>query len=563
MPTIAQGADGRSLTGPAGRTTVPAVFQATAARVPERMALRTPGDGVTCTWSGYADAVRRTAEALAGLGVLRGDRIAILSRNRPELAVLDAAASHIGAATVALYVASPPATIGHILRDCEPCVLVVESGLDERLRDVDHAVAQTVPLDAESGVTPGFASVDAPAGFSFEAAWQSVREDDLLHVLYTSGTTGRPKGAEWEHAAAIRGGRRFDLLQPEPDEIRDLSFLPFAHALERGGGHLRSLLRGACRTFCSEPTQLGPALRDVHPTYLAGPPRIWQLLKAAIEATVDDAVRAALDAGIRRIRAEDPAPLEDRQQRTLAALRARVGLDHVTRALTAAAPCPLAIQEFFLGLGVPLGEFYGMTELYAAAMTRPGWSEIGTCGSAVPGYELRLADDGEIEVRTDSRARLYRNQPDATKAAFGSDGWLRTGDIGQLDRAGRLRIVDRKKELLIPADGHNVAPAPIEAQLQGDCPVIGHVCLVGDGRSHLAALVVLDPPGRVVDAAARAAITAAFARLNARLDPRERVLSHTILPAPWTAGRELTETLKLRRRRIAELYATTIEAMYD
>jgi long-subunit acyl-CoA synthetase (AMP-forming) len=197
--------------------------------VPDRVALRTAGDGVCLTWSGYARAVERAAGALAGLGVGSGDRVALLSRNRPELAVADVGAIHLGAATVICYVASPAGTIEQVLRDCDPRVLLVERALEHKLEGVDHEVPQVVLEDLQA--------LPAPARFSFEEAWRSVSPDDPAAILYTSGTTGRLKGVEWRHREAVASWRRFDLLQPEPDGIHDVSVGPFAHLGERGGGH--------------------------------------------------------------------------------------------------------------------------------------------------------------------------------------------------------------------------------------------------------------------------------------------------------------------------------------
>jgi long-subunit acyl-CoA synthetase (AMP-forming) len=181
----------------------------------------------------------------------------------------------------------------------------------------------------------------------------------------------------------------------------------------------------------------------------------------------------------------------------------------------------------------------------------------------VPGYEIRLAADGEVLVRTDSAAVGYRNQPEQTVAAtFAADGWIRTGDVGTLDNDGRLRIIDRKKELLIPDDGHNIAPAQIESELKCACPTIGHICVVGDSRPHLAALIVLEPPELANHEQARATVAEAIAQVNAARDPRERIESHTILPDPWLPGDELTETLKLRRHRILDKHSDTVSRLY-
>jgi long-subunit acyl-CoA synthetase (AMP-forming) len=539
-----------------GLQTYPAIFQATARRVPDRLALRTTGDRARFTWSAYAGAVERAAGALAGLGVERGDRVALLSRNRPELAIADVAAMHLGAATVAFYTASPATTIEQVLRDCTPRALVVEQDLLPRLEGVAHRVPQVVVLESLD-------ELSTPPRFSFEHTWRSVRPDDLIAILYTSGTTGLLKGAEWRHREAIVAFRRFDLLQSEPDGISDISVGPFAHGTERGCGHWRSLLRGSTRTFCPDPTQLGPTAIEARPTYLFGAPRLWQNLKLKLESTLDDRERAALDRGIARVRAGDTTGPSAHDEHVLATLRARAGLDRVNRAVTAAGPCPRAVLEHYHGLGVGLNAFLGLTETAAVTMTRPGIADLGTVGVPVPGYEIRLADDREILVKTDSAAIGYRNLAEETAATFGAGGWIRTGDIGTLDHDRRLLIIDRKKELLIPDHGHNIAPSQIESELKSACPAIAQVCVVGDGRPHLAALIVLEPPQLASDTSAQASVAQAIAQVNAPRDPRERIEAHAILPDPWLPGDELTETLKLRRQRIVQKHSRAVAQLYN
>jgi long-subunit acyl-CoA synthetase (AMP-forming) len=534
--------------------TYAAAFQATAAAVPDRLALRTARDEIRLTWAQYASAVERTAGALAGLGVGRRDRVALLSRNRPELAIADVAAMHLGAATVALYVASTPHALEYVLRDCRPRVLIVEEELRPRLARLSHGVP-VVSLDE-------LASLPAPPGFDFEGTWRSVEGEDDVAVLYTSGTTGQLKGVRWRHQQAIAAMRRFDLLQPDADVVRDISAGPFAHLTERGAGHWRSLLRGSTRTFCPDPAQLGPTLLEVRPTYLFGPPRLWQSLRERLNATLDESERAAVTRAIARVRQAGHGRSTTDDERVLARLVGRVGLDHLTRALTAAAPCPIAIFDYFHALGIELGEFWGMTETSAATMTRTGGADVGTVGVPVPGYEIRLAEDGEILVRSDAMAVAYHELPEQTAETFDADGWVHTGDIGTLDD-GRLRIIDRKKEMLIPDHGHNVAPAPIESELKCACPSIAHVCLIGDRRPHVAALIVLERPELAHDAHARLMVEQAISHINTGLEPRERIVSHAILSQPWSAGDELTETLKLRRRHIADKYADTINGLYS
>jgi long-chain acyl-CoA synthetase len=548
---------------PQSPATVVAAFQASVARTPDRVALRTVGDRVSLTWAQYAAAVERAAGALAGLGVRHGDRVAFLARNSPELAICEVAAMHLGAVSVVLYVASPTATIEHVLADSTPRVMLVERELRGRLEQVRHDVPHVIAIDGPGALE----GLPTPADFAFARSWQAVSPSDLLAICYTSGTTGLPKGVEWEHGPIIGTLDRFDLPHPEPDGARDICFAPFAHLGERAVGHWRSLMRGSTRTICTEPTELPAALLDTRPTFLWSSPRLWQTLKSALHATLDQDERDVLAHACARVQqlaaGGDPPALAATDERTLGVLRARIGLDRVTRAMTGAAPCPVSVQEHYHALGIPFAEFYGISELGVPTMGALGVSDLGTVGRPTPGYEVLLDADGEVLVRTDSRARGYRNRLQETAATFAADGLVHTGDIGILDEHGRLRIVDRKKELLIDEEGHNTAPAPIESALKSRCPLIGHVCLIGDGRPYLVALLVLEPVELASDPDAIAQVADAVRGLNTASDPRERIRRHTILATVWLPGEELTETLKLRRKRIREKYATHIDALYQ
>ena len=560
----------REITVPPVPDTLASAFQASVARVPDRVALRTPGGDVVLTWAQYGAAVERVAGALAGLGVRRGDRVALWSHNRPELAIAAVAAAHLGAAVVAPHVGAPAEAVAHLLRDSDPRVLAVEARLEHSLRAVEHAaVSRVVGLDRAVGRWPALSEVDGPAGFSFEARWRCVQADDLLGILYTSGTTGVPKGIEWANRNALLMADSLLGTRHPRDGVCEVSYLPFAHVFDRSQ-HWRASVRATTQTFCATPSQLPVTLLDARPTFLGGPPRIWQDLKAALEATLDETEQAVVDAGIARARAlmegGSPPELRPEQQRTLAGLRARLGLDRIIHALTAAAPCPQAVHEFMHGLGLPFAEFWGMSEIGVATMTDPGVRDIGTVGRPVPGYEVRIAagagQAGEVQVRARTVSRGYRNRPEESAAMFAADGWIRTGDLGRLDEQGRLHLTGRLKELIITSDGHNTAPDPIESALAGSCPLIAQVCLVGDGGPYLAALITLRDPECAADPAVDWAVAYAIAAVNESLDRREWIVRHAILPGRWRPGDELTETFKLRRQRIAAKYAAQIASLY-
>jgi long-subunit acyl-CoA synthetase (AMP-forming) len=393
-----------------------------------------------------------------------------------------------------------------------------------------------------------------------------VSPEDLVTLIYTSGTTGPPKGVELTHRnlctqIAVTAGR-LDL----PDGMRAISYLPMGHVAERLCTHYLPMVAGWDVTACPDPRAVVDLLPQVRPGFFFSPPRLWEKLRAAVIASLDDGARGTLDAALERVRAGD-GPQDGPLQR---AVRAKLGFDQVRVAVVGAAPCPAEVIEFWHALGVPLSELYGMSETTGVATVNPPDAiRIGTVGAPLLGVEVRLSEEGEVLMRGPVIMRGYRNLPERTAEAIDADGWLHSGDVGVFDERGYLRIVDRIKELIINAAGKNMSPANIEATLKTSGELIGQVCVIGDARPYNVALITLDPEARRAfaerhgDEAIAAEVGREVARGNARLARVEQIKRFAVLEDEWVpGGDELTPTMKLRRKPIAEKHAAAIERLY-
>jgi len=568
---------------PAGldASTVAEAFQLTAQAHPDRCALRTKGDELSMTWREYAEKVRGVAAGLAGLGLERGATMALILTNRPEFHWFDAAALHLGATPFSLYNTYTAEQIQYQVDDAEARIVVTERAFEDRVRqlqNVDHVIV-VEDDDVES---------HAPAGFDFEAAWRAVRPDDLLTLIYTSGTTGPPKGVQLTHANLIAGVNGFDEVIRFPDEGRVVSWLPMAHIAERACSHYLPMFVGFSTTCCPDPRQVVAYLPEVKPSWFFAVPRIWEKLKAAIEAGIEaeqdaakkQATEWALGVGLRRVRAEQAGEEISDELReehakadelVLSKIRARLGLGDVESVNVGAAPTPREVIEFFHAVGVPLAELWGMSETSGYGTCNPREKiKIGTVGPPSPGAEIKLAEDGEVLIRGPFVMPGYRNHPEMTREAIDEDGWLHTGDVGEFDDDGYLRLVDRKKELIISAGGKNMSPANIEAKVKAASPVIGQAVAIGDGRPYNVALITLDPDVAPAfeQQHGREALLEEVQRgvdaANEQLARVEQIKRFKLLPDEWQpAGDELTPTMKLKRKPIAEKYASEIEALYS
>jgi long-chain acyl-CoA synthetase len=573
MAVSAQQRSGR----PAGlaAATVAEAFQVTAEAHPDRTALRTKDDELSMSWREYADKVRATAAGLAGLGLERGGTMAIMLTNRPEFHWFDAAAMHLGATPFSLYNTYTAEQIQYQVDDAEARIVVTEQAFAERVRALT-GVEHVIVVDDESADP---VESHAPQSFDFEAAWRSVEATDLLTLIYTSGTTGPPKGVQLTHANLVNAINGFDQIIQFPDEGRVISWLPMAHIAERASSHYLPMFAGFSTTCCPDPRQVAAYLPEVHPTWFFAVPRIWEKLKAAIEAGIEaeedaakkQATQWALDVGLRKVRGEDVGDeYAKADELVLSKIRARLGLDRVESVNVGAAPTPPEVIEFFHALGIPLAELWGMSETSGyGACNPPDRIKIGTVGPPAPGSEIKLAEDGEVLIRGPFLMTSYRNQPDKTREALDEDGWLHTGDIGEFDEDGYLKLVDRKKELIISAGGKNMSPANIEAKLKASSPVIGQAIAVGDGKPYNVALVTLDPDvapafeqqhGRD---ALLAEVERGIEAANEQLARVEQIKKFKLLDDDWQpGGDELTPTMKLKRKPIHEKYASEIEELY-
>jgi long-subunit acyl-CoA synthetase (AMP-forming) len=508
--------------------TLSAAFAEAVARHRDRLAVRDREATVSLTWRELDLVARRAASGLAALGVRRGGTVGLLLDNRPEFHISDLAAVMLGAVPVSIYSTSAPEQIAYIARDAGLEVVITEAGHLETVRTALSGTDCRVVLPEELLAHEPLAEV------------VDADPEDLLTIIYTSGTTGPPKGVELTHRALLTATRTIGSVNGLAVGGRVICWLPLAHIAERIASHYAAVVFGLEVTTCADARAIGTVLREVRPTWFFAVPRIWEKLRATAQA----------------------AGLEG------AAARAALGLDAVQAANIGAAPSAPEVIEFFEGIGVPLAEIYGMSENAACCTCNPRDAiRIGTVGPALPGVELRLAEDGEVLMRSDTLMRGYRNRPADTAAAIDAGGWLHTGDIGSLDGDGYLRIVDRKKELIINAAGKNMSPANIEAAIKAHSGLIAQICVIGDRRPYNVALVTLDADALAGRDATALDVLAEVKRAvdagNARLSRVEQIKRFTVLDGAWVpGGDELTPTHKLRRAPIADKYAPEIDALY-
>src|SRR4051812_6549741 len=584
--------------------TMCAAFQVTAAEHPDRVAIRTKGDEFTLTWADYAARVEKIADGLAGLGLKRGDTIGLMLNNRPEFHLVDTAAMHIGATPYSVYNTYTADQIAYLVSDAQNSIVITEPEfldtvmkVKEQCSSVEHVVdvtgsgrEGTISLEELEGL--------APDDFDFGSAWRGVEPDDVLTLIYTSGTTGPPKGVQILHRNEMAGGRSFDQIIQFPDGARVVSYLPMAHIAERSCTQYLPILFGFTTTDCPNAREIVGYLPEVKPTWFFSVPRIFEKLKAAIEAGVEaeqdeqrkQATKWAIDVGMRKVRAEqagEDVPDELAQEyakadeMVLSKIRAKLGLDELEAMNVGAAPTPREVIEWYHALGLPLAELWGMSETCGAGCcNRPEHIKIGTVGQAAPGVDIKLAEDGELLMKSEVVMSGYRNQDEKTKEALDDDGWLHTGDIAEIDDEGFVKIVDRKKELIINAAGKNMSPANIESEVKTASPLIGQAICVGDRRPYNVALITLDPD--VAPAFAKqhgiedasfenlaanetvvTAVQEGIDRANEHLARVEQIKKFKILPTDWEpGGDELTPTMKLKRKPIHEKYGAEIEELY-
>jgi long-chain acyl-CoA synthetase len=591
---------------------LPGLLLRRAQATPDRVAIRHHREGVWAetTWAEYARHAAEVGLGLASIGVRPGDRVAIHSDNRPEWLYADLGAQGIGAVPVGIYPTSPPAELEYLLGHCDAVVLVAE---DEEQLDKALAVRDRLPalqrivvidptlvtrhLDDPRVMTfaelAALGAAEPPEAFAERVAALDI--DGLATLVYTSGTTGPPKGAMLSHRNLLSVAASLAQVEAVSTQDEILSYLPLCHIAERTNSLIDALWFGAVVNFGKGSDTFASDLAEVQPTAFLGVPRVWEKMLAAVEIHMADAswlkrttysfwMRQGQHVARRRmdgtVRAVDWLRYAIGWVVLYRPLRAKLGLRRTRLAISGAAPIAPEVLEFFWALGVTVREAYGQTENTALATFTPrDRVKIGKVGRAMPGVEIRIAEDGEICTRSSGNFLGYFDDPAATAAAVDEEGWLRTGDIGHLDEDGFLQITDRKKDLIITAGGKNISPSEIENRLKVS-PYVREAIVIGDGRKYLTALVGIEldtvgdwatrrqiPYTTYEDLSAKPEVRDLVAEwvehVNHDLAQVEQVKDFRLLPGSLDhENGQLTATQKVKRRAISDQFGALVEEMY-
>jgi len=571
-------------------------------RLGDDLAIRDEAREKELSWNELRDAVHRIAGGLAKLGVEKGDTVAIMLGNRWEFIPTDLAAVSLGAIPFSIYQTYAPEQIEYLLSDAESKIVITEQAYLDNVNEARQGVStleRVIVVDGEGGDLTLDELMEMDPEFDPAESVESIGPDDLLTLIYTSGTTGPPKGVQLTHRNLLFAVATADGMIELPERGgKVISWLPAAHVAERNAHYYLPVTKGLSVSVCADPRKIAEFLPKVNPTWFFAVPRIFEKLKSGLEAMMAGLpeeqrrpVQDGLEASLQKVRLEQageevPAEVAEAAARAdeqmFSQLRKQLGLDEALAVNAGAAPTPLEVLEFFHAIGIPIGELWGMSETCGlGTINPPDRIKLGTVGPPTPGVEIRLDDDGEVLIKADCVMPGYRNLPEKNEESFTDDGWLRTGDIGEIDEDGYLKIVDRKKELIINAAGKNMSPANIESHVKTASPLIGQAVAIGNARSYNVALITLDPDYAPVwakqngldgksfeelakEEKAREAVQAAVDEANARMARVEQIKKFTILPEPWEpGGDELTPTMKLKRKPIDEKFAEQIEALYS
>jgi long-chain acyl-CoA synthetase len=541
------------------------------------LAQEAPGTWREVSWSEAAQTVDELANGLLARGIRKGDAFGIVSRTRLEWTLFDFALALTGGITAPVYPNSSAREAAYVLEHSEARGVLAEDE-EQRAKVVGLGLEHVLTLDELSELRDEGVAYARKHPHALDDAVAAIREDDLYTYIYTSGTTGPPKGCMIRH-------RNYYEMTSCIERIEDLSldrdvmllYLPLAHNF----GRLMSLwgaYAGFAIAFCPDPNAVRDALPQVRPTLLPSVPRVFEKAHAAVLAAFDEASPPrrklalwAVDVG-RRVSSLQQAgrrvPPFLAAKRFLAdrlvhsKIRDRFGA-RLRIGISGGAPLAKEIAEFFHAVGLLILEGWGLTECTtAAAVNRPRRFRFGTVGPAMPGFEVKTAPDGELLIRSQTVFAGYYKDEGATRAVLDADGWLRSGDVGEIDADGFIAITDRKKDIIVTAGGKNLSPQNIENALKIS-PYVSQALVVGDRRPYVTALITIDES--VADGAdAKAVIQREVDRVNANLSRYEQIKRFAILPRDFSAEEgEVTPTLKLKRRVCEEHFADVIASLYE